>query len=63
MSRRIRKARGDVQAVSIPSNERRRVGAGNRMRFIVRATAGLPLSEPRVYHVPMGVPVPPLNEM
>ena len=29
MSRRIRKARGDVQAVSIPSNERRRVGARN----------------------------------
>jgi hypothetical protein len=29
MSRRIRKAGGDVQAVSIPSNERRRVGARN----------------------------------
>jgi hypothetical protein len=34
MSRRIRKARGDVQAVSIPSNERRRVGARNGIGFM-----------------------------
>ena len=32
MSRRIRKAGGDVQAVSIPSNERRRVGARNALK-------------------------------
>ena len=46
MSRRIRKAGEDVQAVSIPSNERRRAGARNGIEVRKNSAATVDVVEP-----------------